>query len=110
MERREHKRLSFWLPVLIDQIEGGFAVSHNASDGGLLLVCARELEVGTHIDIAFRVPPDGPVEVRVAATVVRITPNDEDPEGLWPYKLAVRFEQPVPELEALLERLSNPAA
>lgn len=107
MERREHRRRRFWLPVQIDGLPTGFAVSHDASGNGLLLVCGTTLDVGTTVRLTFRLPPGGPDELGVSATVVRIAPNDEDPDGLWPYKMAVRFDAPVGELEAFLGELTS---
>lgn len=109
MERREHKRRRFWLPVRVDGLPAGFAVSHDASDRGLLLVCTTTLDVGASTKLTFRIPPGGAVEVEVVATVVRVSENDEDPDGLWPYKMAVRFDTPVEKLEAYLAELVTPA-
>jgi hypothetical protein len=110
MERREHKRRRFWLPVELDGLPNGFAVSHDASDSGLLLVCSSTLEVGTLVLLTFRIPPGGPVVIQVSARVVRVSANDEDPDGLWPFKMAVQFEEPVPALEAYLGELQSPVA
>jgi hypothetical protein len=108
MERREHKRRRFWLPVEVDGVEGGMAVSHDASDNGLLLVCQSTLPVGTAVCITLRIPPGGPVAVPVSAKVVRISKNDDDPDGIWPYKMAVRFDQPVPHFEEYLSQVKSP--
>ena len=107
MERREHRRRRFWLPVQVDGLPTGFAVSHDASDNGLLLVCSGTPEVGSTVRVTLLIPPGGNVEVTVSAIVVRVTENDEDPEGLWPYKMAVRFNEPVEKLEAYLAQLRN---
>jgi len=109
MERREHRRRRFWLPVQVDGLPTGFAVSHDASDNGLLLVCSETPEVGSAVRVTLLIPPGGSVEVTVSATVVRVTKNDEDPDGLWPYKMAVRFDEPVEKLEAYLAELRTPA-
>jgi len=109
MERRGHRRLRFWLPVEVEGIEGGVAVTHDASDTGLLLVSPHACPIGAPLDLRFAIPPGGPVTVEVQATVVRVSKNDEDPDGLWPYKLAVQFDDPVPDLEAYLEHVHAPA-
>jgi hypothetical protein len=108
MERREHRRSRFWLPVKVDGLPAGFAVSHDASDNGLLLVCAATLDIGAAVRLTLRVPPGGSVEVSVSAKVVRVAANDEDPDGIWPYKMAVRFDEPVDKLEAYLAALPSP--
>jgi hypothetical protein len=93
----------------VDGLPTGFAVSHDASDNGLLLVCSEAPEVGSTVRITFSIPPGGSVGVSVSATVVRVTKNDEDPDGLWPYKMGVRFDEPVEKLEAYLGELRTPA-
>jgi len=105
MERREHKRHRFWLPVQVDGLQAGFAVSHNASENGLLLVCSETLAVGSEVEVTLRIPPGGDAEVTVPATVVRVSTNDEDPDGLWPHKMALHFASPVEKLEAFLAAL-----
>lgn len=109
MERREYRRRRFWLPVQVDGLPTGFAVSHDASDNGLLLVCSDTPPVGSNVKVTLRIPPGGNVEVSVLATVVRVTNNDEDPDGLWPKKMAVRFDEPIEKLEAYLSQLATPA-
>ena len=34
--------------------------------------------------------------------IVRMVRNSADPNGLWPYKLAIEFESPDPELVAIV--------
>jgi hypothetical protein len=97
------------LPVEVDGLPTGFAVSHDASDNGLLLVCSGSLDVGSTVRVRLRIPPGGSVEISVPATVVRMSKNDDDPEGLWPNKMAVRFHEPVEKLEAYLAQLDTPA-
>jgi hypothetical protein len=112
MERREHPRLPFWLPVEVDGLEAGVAVSHDASDNGLLLVCKSEVPVGTRLRIKLAIPPGAgsAVVVPVEARVVRSARNEQDPHGLWPFKAAVTFEEPVPLLMEYLAGLATPAA
>lgn len=109
MERREHRRRRFWLPVQVDGLSTGYAVSHDASDNGLLLVCSEAVEVGSPVRVTMLVPPGGSVEITVDATVVRVSKNDEDPDGLWPFKIGIRFDAPVEKLEEYLAQLRNPA-
>lgn len=104
MERRRHERVTEWLPVRLDAGSAGLAVTHNVSETGALLVTGQTLEVGQIIRI-IAAPPDSP-EITVEARVVRFAPNAEDPEGLWPYSVAVEFDPPNPELEAALRRLA----
>ena len=105
MDRREHERRRFWLPLEVEGLARGVAVSHDASDNGMLLVCSSTLPVGSTVVMILRIPPGGPDTVRVAGTIVRVSRNEDDPEGLWPHKMAVKFNARVPELSAFLSSL-----
>ena len=78
------------------------AMNHNIGAGGMLMVLGSELRVGEPVRVTFRLPP-GDVEHQVLGTVLRIEPNDEDPEGSWPMRVAVQFEEVDPALAPLLE-------
>jgi hypothetical protein len=99
MERRTYQRHDLWLPVRVDGIEAGIAVTHNASQNGLLIVTATEAEIGTNVTVSFHVP--GGREHTAVGKVVRSGRNDDDPEGLWPYAMAVEFEDPLPDVDTL---------
>lgn len=106
-DRRTARRYVLWLPV---QIESGsdrmLAVSRNVSFGGALVIAGASLEIGSAIELRLQFP--GSAEDRVlGGEIVRVEENEEDPDGLWRYRLAVRFDEPVPELEAELERLES---
>lgn len=105
MERRESARIGFWLPVQVDGLEEGIAVSHNASDQGLLIVCRTLPEVGAKLRLTFRIPPGGQTEVSVRARVVRVGDNLQDPHGLWPHEAALELEESVPTLHEYLATL-----
>jgi len=106
MDRRTRERARLWLPVEVAELDAGVAVSHDASETGLLLVASSELAVGARLHIAFRVPPEAGARVEVEVEVVRVSANDEDPHGLWPFKIAVHFVQPVTLLERYLREVS----
>lgn len=73
----------------------------------MLLVSASELEVGSVVTIVVQIPPEGTVEKRIQGRVVRVEPNKDDPDGMWPHRMAVAFEHPVPEIEAALHALAE---
>jgi hypothetical protein len=102
-ERRLHDRYRLWLPA---RIEGGdrvqLGVGHDMSQKGLLLVTNVELSVGAEIVLFLRLPPDSEEERRFEARVLRCDVNEADPEGLWPYRLAVEFVRADPSLDELL--------
>jgi hypothetical protein len=104
MERRT-SRFVIWLPVRVEELAEGMAVTHDASERGVMLVTASTLEVGAPVTITFELPVDGAAQRTVHGRVVRVEPNRDDPDGLWRHRLAVEFEQPVPELEAILKQL-----
>ena len=83
------------------QAGDGFAISYDVSSGGLLVACPGSLEVGSEVTATFRVKKDAPEHV-VKGKVLRIEPTGE--QGPWRYRIAVAFDTPMPELEALIER------
>lgn len=109
VERRANARYDIWLPVRIDSLREGVAVSHNASKTGMMVVTATQLPIGAEVTLSFRMPPDGDTEHEIRGTVVRTLVNDKDPDGLWPHALAIEFDDPIPELESLLQVIDSPA-
>lgn len=99
-DRREHERYSVWFPISVATEAGeGIAISYDVSTGGLLMACPGRLETGASVEITFRVRADAP-EQRIRGRVVRT--QDNDPDGAWRYRIAVEFDHPVPELEAIV--------
>lgn len=106
VERRA-PRYTVWLPVRIEELDEGLAVSHNASGRGMLLVTATTLAVGSQVSIVVQLPPEGTAEKKVTGHVVRVEQNRDDPEGIWPHRVAVEFDEPVAELETALAGLAE---
>ena len=102
-DRRTSPRFVVWFPVHLDGDEsGGVAVTKDVSRSGMLVATADELVVGAEVTVTFRVVPvDGALR-EVKGTIVRIEKNDSDAVGPWPHKVAVEFDQPLPELEPVL--------
>ena len=98
MSRRTNERFQVWLPVKVDALKEGLAVTHDASSRGVLMVTASKLEPGSTVEIAVKLPED-PELRHVTGRVVRVEENPEDPHGLWPHRLAVEFDEPQPDLE-----------
>jgi eukaryotic-like serine/threonine-protein kinase len=107
MDRREHPRLKLWLPIYSDSLSGGVAITHNASDNGMLVLARSKLEAGESLDVQFSVPPGSNNHFQAQARVVRSGPNMDDPEGLWKYRLAVTFDRELEGLRGLLESLAS---
>ena len=104
-ERRGARRYVLWIPV---QLTNGpdvqmLAVSRNISWSGALMIAGASLEVGEKVAMKLQVP--GEDDRDLTAEIVRVEPNEEDPDGLWRHRLAVRFDQDVSDLEPAFERL-----
>ena len=48
-----------------------------------------------------------PLLGRTQDRIVRVEPNTSDPNGLWPYRIAVEFTEPQPDLELALRGQSS---
>jgi PilZ domain len=105
-QRREYSRYRLWFPVKLEAGgEAAMAMNHNIGAGGMMMVLGKDLAVGEAVTVTFQLPP-GDVEIQVKGSVLRIEPNSEDPEGAWPLRVAVAFEDVDPELVPLLEEAS----
>ena len=113
MSRRENERYQVWIPVKVDALREGLAITHDASSRGVLMLTASTLEPGSPVEIALKMPDD-PVPKRITGRVVRVEDNDQDPHGLWPHRMAVEFDEELPDLEwvvgtnAMPERRKDP--
>ena len=108
-ERRQARRYALWIPV---QVQAGddvqmLAVSKNISWGGVLVIAGASLEAGERVHMTLQVPGEDAREL--AVEIIRVEPNEEDPDGLWRYRLAVRFDETVSDLEPAFERLEGKA-
>ena len=74
------------------------AVAQDLSEGGVLLVSRRALPVDGSVDLCLYLNPSVEPPWMLGGRVVRILNNDADPHGLWPHKVAIEFNQPVPDL------------
>lgn len=102
VDRRGRNRYRVWLPVYSDQLSGGVAITHDLSTGGMLLLSRSSPEPGQVLKLRFCLPPDSEQTFDVEATVIRVTSNERDPDGLWPRQLAVAFGEEQPDLEPLI--------
>ncbi len=106
MQRRKHARYHIWFPVQVDaeDLSGAMAVNHNIGAGGMLIALTAELNVDQRVVVTFRVPPQGEREQRIEGRITRVEKNPEDPEGTWPFRIAVVFDNVATDLVPLLER------
>lgn len=83
------------------------AMSQNISRTGVLMASAEQLDMGADVSITLRVPAHDAEEHQVSGKVVRLQKNDRDPEGLWPFYVAVEFESAIDGLEPLLAEVEQ---
>lgn len=105
MQRRAHNRYELWFPVELrgEQVEG-MAVNHNVSAGGMLIALSAKLEEGAEIQVSFRMPPNLDRPFVVPGKITRVEKNRADPDGVWPYRVAVAFDEVDPELVPHLQQ------
>ncbi len=107
MTRRTNDRFEVWLPVKVDALREGIAITHDASSTGALMLTASTLDEGAPIEVAIKLPGQD-VPKRVTGRVVRVEDNKEDPHGLWPHRMAIEFDEAVPELEWVVGSSAQP--
>jgi hypothetical protein len=107
-EKRAFQRRCIWFPVTLQASTGElWAVARDAGAGGILISSSGALAVGTVVTVTFRVAPDDPTERKVKGKVVRFEPNHYDGGGAWPHRIAIEFDEPLGELDALMESWSS---
>lgn len=108
MQRRTHGRYRIWFPVQVASGPvDGLAFNQNISAGGMLVAVSARLEVDAEVVVRFQVPPDSEHEHVVEGRILRIEQNADDPEGIWPYRVAVAFESVDEALIPFLERAAE---
>jgi hypothetical protein len=105
VDRRNAARHVAWFPVRVHADgRSGVALAHNVSQAGILVAARKLIEVGSAVKLSLHVDPERQQPRELEGRIVRMVRNSADPEGLWPYKLAIAFEDPDPELVALVRR------
>ncbi|MEC7526424.1 MAG: PilZ domain-containing protein [Myxococcota bacterium] len=106
MNERSAERHAVWVPVQVSGESGEvtLGVSDDVSEGGVQIVSPVVREVGSKVDVALHFP-DG-TKRTVTGEVVRVEPN-EDPDGLFPHRVAVAFAERVEGLESLLVEVES---
>lgn len=102
-DRRGGDRYAIWFPLKVESpsLTDGVAVSRNISETGVLMLSATKLDPGSVVNVTFKVERTG-AERTAPAKIVRMEKNTGDQTGLWPWRVAVEFIEPVPELEPML--------
>ena len=108
VQRREHGRYRIWFPLRVESGPvDGMALNHNISAGGMLIAVSTKFQPDASVRVTFRMPPDGATEHVIEGRVLRIEENRDDPEGIWPYRVAVVFDHVDDELVPFLERAAQ---
>lgn len=99
-DRRGGERHLAWFPIRVegDDVEEGMAIAKNVSRGGLLLASPQKLVIGAPVKLALHLDPERGEPREVQGTIVRMETNDEDPDGMFPHRIGVEFDDPDPEL------------
>lgn len=98
-EKRRYQRYSIWFPVTIDDHgREVWGLCRDASSAGVLISSIARLEVGTEVRARFRVAPNSVPERTLDATVVRSDQSRDELILAFPYRIALQFRAPVPEL------------
>jgi hypothetical protein len=100
-DRRGHPRYVIWFPVHLDAGSLGeqITLSRNLSQKGVLLASTEGFSAGAAVTVQFEGPFDEDSRT-LEGTIVRTTEGEDD---RFPFRIAVEFDEPVPELEAALE-------
>ena len=98
-ERRSSHRYKLWLPARIENgSKSRRAVGHGISEGGALWVTNHRSKVGARLRLSLQLPTQTDTQAMLHATVLRCDSDAADPDGLWPYRIAVRFDELAPRL------------
>lgn len=103
-ERRRGRRLRSWFLMRLksEEKQSWLAMSRNVSTTGILAATAKKLAIGQPVALTFEVTP-GEKQLTMHGTIVRVELNAEDPSGMWPHRVAIEFDEEVPELEPAVE-------
>ena len=83
------------------------AICRDASTGGMLVSSPVLLETDRRITCSFRISLQDSIDFSIEGRVVRGERNVDDLELVFPFRIAISFEPPLPDIE---ERLKNAQA
>ena len=99
LDRRQQFRARGWFAVRVHTGDDeATTVAQNVADGGLLLVSRKPIDVGRRVHLSLHVSPGKEAPWMVPGRVIRASPNTADPAGLWPHRIAIAFDEAMPEV------------
>jgi len=102
-ERRTHVRYIVWFPVTLTAGDAQVGtICRDASSGGLLVSSPALLDPQLSVSCSFRLSMDASDDFSTPGRVLRADPNADDLGLVFPYRLAIAFEPPRPDIEELL--------
>ncbi len=102
-ERRNYVRYILWFPVTLLTSQGNIgAICRDVSPGGMLLSCATRLPTDSVTTCRFRLSLSDADEISVRGRVVRESRNEDDLELVFPFRVAIEFDTPRPDIEEQL--------
>jgi hypothetical protein len=102
-ERRTYVRYIVWFPVTLRAGDAQVGtICRDASSGGLLVSSPALLDAQLAVTCSFRLSPDATEDVAIAGRILRADPNVDDLGLVFPYRLAIAFDPPRPDIEELL--------
>ena len=107
VDQRRCERSHVWLAIRMSTPHGdAFAVTYDVSEGGVLLLTSRPIDLGTRVTLTLDVPGSSPPRVLTACgRVVHEEVNLADPDGLWPRRVGVALEEAMEEFHATITGL-----
>jgi Tfp pilus assembly protein PilZ len=105
-DRRKEARQHTTLVVQVESPDGTrgprVGITRDASPGGLLLGCSTAYQVGQEIVLVLQ-REENEAPTRVRCSVVRVQPNPNPSSAFWLYLVALRFLEPTPQLDTMIE-------
>lgn len=81
------------------------AIAKDVSATGIGLASTFRFTVGAPVTLTLHLDPESGEAREVTGTIVRLMDNDEDPDGMWPFKMGIELDDPDPELVEAIRRL-----
>lgn len=101
--RADSEWVTAWFPVrVVGNRISGSALARRVCATGMLVTARRAFEVGSSVELALHVDPENSPPSNLRGRIIESARNEEDPGGLWPYKVSIAFDIPQHALMPLL--------